>query len=108
MSITKAYLNELMDEPIKDINWFKDGVIPKMKGFEFRYRTNKNNGVHHIGFRSVKFSGHIDFWSSGMLEVFILDNETGDELIDRLLDADQEKEKRSTFRKLFKRILKVV
>lgn len=75
MFVTKAYLNELLSEPVKDISWFKDGVIPKMKGFDFRYTTNKNNGSDHVGFRSEKLSGHIDFWSSGMLEVFILDNE---------------------------------
>ena len=107
MSITKAYLKELLDEPVKDINWFKDGVIPKMKGFDFRYKTNKNTGADHVGFKSGKLSGHIDFWSTGMLEVYIVDNETDKELIDILLNPDQEKEKRSTFRKLLKLLLKV-
>jgi hypothetical protein len=105
MIVTKNYLNELLSEPVKDINWFKDGVIPKMKGFDFRYRTNKNNGLDHVEFRSEKYSGHIDFWNTGMLEVYISDNETGVELIDLLLYPEQEKEKKSVLRKLVKLLL---
>jgi hypothetical protein len=107
MLVTKAYFNELLSEPVKDINWFKDGVVPKMKGFEFRYKTNENTGANHVGFRSERLSGHIDFWSSGMLEVYIVDNDTDKELIDILLNPDQEKEKKSALRKLLKLLLKV-
>jgi len=73
MSVTKAYLNELLSEPVKDINWFKDGVIPKVKGFEFRNKTNKNTGANHVEFRSEKLSGHIDFWNDGAVEVYVME-----------------------------------
>ena len=105
MFITKAYLNELLSEPVKVSNWFKYGVIPKMKGFDIRQKSNKNKS--HVAFRSEELSGHIDFWDDGAVEVYVMDYDSGDELIDVLLDADEEKKQKSAFRKLLKLLLVV-
>lgn len=110
MFITKEYFTELLAEPIKDVNWFKDGVEPKMKGFNIIYKRQKDGdfgSLNQIKFFSKKMGGNIDFWSSGMLGIYIDDYDTDKTIIDVLLEADQEKEQKNAIRKMLKTILKI-
>ena len=110
MSITKVYLKELLDEPIKDINWFKNGVEPKMKGFkvEYKYWEEGDFGsLNQIRFDSRKIGGNIDFWGLGWLGIFIWDDESEKEIFNVLLEKHEEKEQKSALRKLLKHLLKV-
>ena len=42
MCVTKEYLKEILNEPIKDINWFKEGVESKMKGLNVIYKQRED------------------------------------------------------------------
>ena len=68
MSVTKEYLKELLNEPIKDVNWFKDGIEPKLNGFEVKYKYLEEGdfgSLNQIEFNSKKIGGEIDFWGLG-------------------------------------------
>lgn len=110
MSVTKAYLDELMNEPRKDITWFKDGIEPKMKGFKIEYKYWEEGdfgSLNQIEFNSKKIGGEIDFWGLGFLGIFLWDYETDKEIMNVLLEKHQEKEQKSAFKKLLKHLLKI-
>ena len=46
--------------------------------------------------------GNVDFWSSGMLGVYLDNYETDKTIFDVLLEANQEKEQKSAIKKLLK------
>ena len=110
MSISKLYLNELLDHPAKDSMWFKDVVEPKMKGFktEYKYWEEGDFGsLNQIEFNSRKIGGNIDFWGSGFLGIFVWDYERDLEIMNVLLETDEIKEQKNAFRKLLKHLLKI-
>lgn len=107
MSITKVYLDELMDQPIKDVSWFKDGIDPKMKGFkiEYKYWEEGDFGcLNQIEFNSRKIGGNIYFWGLGWLGIFLWDYESDKEIMNVLLEKHEEKEQKSAFKKLLKHL----
>lgn len=109
MSITRAYFDELMDQPIKDSTWFKDGIEPKMRSFKIEYKYWEEGdfgSLNQIEFNSRRIGGNIDFWGSGFLGIFIWDYERDIEVMNVLLEKNEAKEQKSAFEKLLKHLLK--
>ncbi|ANI89304.1 hypothetical protein A9P82_08440 [Arachidicoccus ginsenosidimutans] len=90
-------------EDVKDIEWFKNNIAPKLKGYEFNYRFFKEGdfgSLNQVEFNSKKIGGNIDFWSREWLGVFVWNYETEEQLLNVLLEPHQRQEKEETFKLL--------
>jgi len=88
---------------IKDINWFKDKLAPKLQGYELGYRffdEGDFGSLSQVEFNSKKIGGAIDFWGLGWLGIFVWHNEKEEELLNVLLEPHQDMEKEEAFKQL--------
>lgn len=91
-----------------DINWFKDEIHPIIEqNYKLTYSFFKNGDfgdLNRVEFEGNEKGGNIDFWSSGWLNIHLVDYEKGNELLNVLVEPQQEMEKNEAFIKL-KRLL---
>lgn len=81
---------------IKNIQWFKDYVAPYLIDFKITYKFFKDGDygdLDQVEFNSNIMGGEIDFWSSGWLNVHLVNYTKNKELINILLSPDQHIEK---------------
>ena len=90
-------------EKIKDVEWFKDNVVPKIKGYELEYKffdEGDFDSLNQIEFNSKKIGGNVDFWGLGWLGIFVWNYETEEQLLNVLLEPNQQKEQDEALRQL--------
>ncbi len=90
-------------EKIKDVEWFKDNVVPKIKGYELEYKffdEGDFGSLNQIEFNSKKIGGNVDFWGLGWLGIFVWNYETEEQLLNVLLEPNQQKEQDEALRQL--------
>lgn len=78
-------------EDIKDINWFKKTILPKLNNFEIKYKFFENGdfgSLNQVEFNSTEIGGNIDFWELGWLGIFLWDFKTEKELINVLIEPN--------------------
>ena len=83
--------------------WFKAEFHEALAGYEVQHRFFPDGDfgdLDQVEFNSLKKGGGIDFWSSGMLFVHLVDYVTDEELINVMLDPDQKSEKAAVLAKL--------
>ena len=88
---------------IKDVEWFKSNIIPKIKGYELDYKffyKGDFGSLNQIEFNSKKIGGNIDFWGLGWLGIFVWNYETEEQLLNVLLEPSQIKEQDEALKKL--------
>lgn len=88
----------------KDLNWFKDKIVPKIKrSFELKFRyfdSGDFGALSQVEFNSDKIGGGIDFWGLGWLGILIYDYENDVEICNVLLEPDEQQEQEEAFKKL--------
>ncbi len=90
-------------EQVRNIEWFKDELAPKLEGYELDYKffdEGDFGSLNQVEFNSKKRGGNIDFWGLGWLGIFVWDYETEEQLLNLLLEPNQEREKEEAFKKL--------
>lgn len=90
-------------EGVKDIEWFKSNVIPKIKGYELGYKffdEGDFGSLNQIEFNSKKIGGNVDFWGLGWLGIFVWNYETEEQLLNVLLEPNQKKEQDEALKQL--------
>lgn len=88
---------------MKDINWFKKEMSPLLMDYEVAYKFFENGdfgSLNQVEFNGEKQGGEIDFWSSGWLEVYLVDMIKGEIILSAFLEPDQEEEKEKVLKKL--------
>jgi hypothetical protein len=88
---------------LKDIEWFKTTVAPKLTAYELKYKFFEEGdfgSLNQVEFNSKKVGGNIDFWGLGWIGVFVWDYEKEEQLINLLIEPSQEEEKIAAFTKL--------
>jgi hypothetical protein len=82
-------------EKIKDVYWFKNNIVPKLEDYELVYKffdEGDFGSLNQIEFNSKKIGGNVDFWGLGWLGIFVWNYETGEQLLNVLLDSNKKKE----------------
>ena len=90
-------------EGVKDIEWFKSNVVPKIKEYELVYKSFDEGdfgSLNQIEFNSKKIGGNVDFWGLGWLGVFVWNYETEEQLINVLLEPNQKQEQDDALKQL--------
>jgi hypothetical protein len=90
---------------IKDINWFKEVIAPRLEGYEIEYRYYEEGDLGSLTqaiFNSSEKGGGVDFWGLGWLGVDIYDYKNDKQLLNILLKPDQVSEKSLIFEELTK------
>lgn len=88
---------------MKDLEWFKNIISPKLDGFELQYKFFENGdfgSLNQIEFNSNKMGGIVDFWSSGWLGIHLVDYINGIELMNFFLEPEREGEKDNALEEL--------
>lgn len=87
-----------------DMTWFKDRFIRLVRdGYKFEYTFFENGDfgdLERVELEGNEKGGNIDFWSSGWLNIHLVDYKIESELLNVLLEPHQEKEKEKAFEKL--------
>jgi hypothetical protein len=90
-------------ERLKDIEWFKSNVIPKIEGYELSYKffdKGDFGSLNQLEFNSKKIGGNVDFWGLGWLGIFVWNYETEEQLLNVLLEPNQKKEQDEALKQL--------
>ncbi|MDE5701622.1 hypothetical protein [uncultured Bacteroides sp.] len=93
---------------MRDLDWFKKNIAPYLVDYEIQYSFfNKGDfgSLSSITFESYKKGGYIHFWGSGWLGVDVVDYETGEEILNVLLEEHSAKEQDELLEKLKKILL---
>lgn len=88
---------------IKDINWFKDELAPKLDGYELIYKFfNEGDfgSLNQVEFNSEKKGGNIDFWEIGWIGILVYDYEKDEILLNVLLEPIKVYETEAAFKQL--------
>lgn len=87
----------------RDIEWLKNNLIPSSLGeykFSFRYFEDGEFGaLSEFQFESSGFTGVINFWTLGWLEIFIWDVQKEEIVLNVLLAPGEEKETNAAWEK---------
>lgn len=81
---------------IKDVNWFKNTIEPKLTGYKIEYRFYEEGdlgSLTQVIFNSSEKGGGIDFWGLGWLGVDVYDYKNDKQLLNTLLKPEQISEK---------------
>jgi hypothetical protein len=93
---------------MKDINWCRQNVEPLLDGFEVKYEvfTDGDFGdLERMEFNSKEIGGSVRLWSSGVLEIDLVDYVSGESLMNFLLDSTQDSEKELRLKELISRLI---
>ncbi|MEH3112297.1 hypothetical protein [Pedobacter terrae] len=88
---------------IKDIEWFKNKIEPKLVRYKLEYKSFKNGdfgSLNQVEFNSSQIGGNIDFWELGWIGFFVWDYQKEKQLLNILLEPNQEEEKEKVFEEL--------
>jgi hypothetical protein len=87
-----------------NIIWFKNDFVPLMKeGYALEYSFFENGDFGNLAraeFEGNGKGGNVDFWSSGWLNIHLVDYISGNELLNVLVEPQEEKERSEAFKKL--------
>ena len=87
-----------------DVAWFRDRFIRLIgDGYKFEYTFFKDGDfgdLDRVEFEGNEKGGNVDFWSSGWLNIHLVDYKNEGELLNVLLEPHQEKEQEQAFEKL--------
>ncbi|MDR2039449.1 MAG: hypothetical protein LBQ60_16120 [Bacteroidales bacterium] len=88
----------------KDKIWFKNEFIPLLsQEYKIEYSVFQDGDFGNLERFEIEGNnkgGNIDFWSLGWLNIHLVDYESGNELLNILLEPHQEREKEEAFKKL--------
>jgi len=90
-------------EDAKNIEWFKNNVVSKMKEYELKYKFFEEGdfgSLNQIEFNSRRIGGNVDFWGLGWLGVFVWNYETEEQLLNVLLEPNQKQEQDEALKQL--------
>jgi len=93
---------------MRDIEWIKKQMVPKLSKYEFEYKFFEKGdfgSLNQVEFNSEKIGGNIDFWKLGWLGVFVWSYEKEEQMLNILLEPHQKEEKEKVFEELI-RLLK--
>jgi hypothetical protein len=79
-----------------NIEWFKETIEPLLKEYEVTYRSFKDGDfgdLESVEFNGDKLCGGVEFWSSGMLGIDLLDLASGEDLMNVLVNGEDSGEK---------------
>jgi hypothetical protein len=88
---------------VRNIEWFRDALAPKLEGYELSYRFFDDGDfgfLNQVEFNSKKIGGNIDFWGLGWLGIFVWSYEAEQELLNFLLDPGRGKEQEEALKRL--------
>ncbi|MEZ4887457.1 MAG: hypothetical protein R3E32_22180 [Chitinophagales bacterium] len=86
-----------------NIQWFKNKIEPTLSEFEIKYKYFEEGdfgSLNQVEFNSLTKGGEVDFWSSGVLAIHLVDYVEGVELMNEFLESKQTKEKENALRRL--------
>lgn len=90
---------------IRDFLWFKENLVPVLKGFELKYRSYEEGDfgkLNQVEFNSQKKGGNIDFWEQGWLGIFLWDYITEEEIMNVLIKPNENEEKEKALERFLK------
>lgn len=90
-------------EVIKDIEWFKNKIEPKLDRYKLEYKSFNNGdfgSLNQVEFNSSQIGGNIDFWELGLIGFFVWDYQKEKQVLNILLEPNQEEEKEKVFEEL--------
>lgn len=96
---------------MNSFDYFNQYVKSKIPAeFSFKYLNEKNGqfgDLQRVEFESPTKIGGVDFWSTGWLNIHLVDTSKGDELLNALLDPEEaEKAKKNAFQQLLNFLLR--
>jgi len=88
---------------IRDIEWFKNKIAPKLDGYTLEYKFFKDGdfgSLTQVEFNSNQIGGNIDFWGLGWIGLFVWNYQEEKQILNILLEPNQEEEKEKAFERL--------
>ena len=87
----------------KNFTWFKEVIVTKLKKYEIEYKFSEKGdfgSLNRIGFNNEFKGGYVDFWSSGWVNIFLVDYIGGDELLNLLMEPSEKEKINESLEKL--------
>lgn len=87
----------------KNIEWFKEQFLPKLEGYEIKYRSFKDGDFGNLERAELEGNNKgitLDFWSTGWLGVHLVDYIKEEELLNAFLEPYQQEEKDKVLKRL--------
>lgn len=88
-----------------DFNWFKNEIIPELIKYEIncRYFAEGDFGsLNQVSIESDKIGCEIDFWSSGVINIFLWDYQKEKQVLNKTFTIeDDESEKKKALMTVF-------
>lgn len=92
---------------VKDINWCRQNIEPLLDGFEVKYKVFADGDfgdLERIDFNSKEIGGSVRLWSSGVLEIDLVDYISGESLMNILLWPEEDSEKEQKLKELVEQL----
>ncbi|HET7117501.1 MAG TPA: hypothetical protein VFI29_13470 [Hanamia sp.] len=76
----------------RNIDWFKKSISPFLKDFEIKYKFFEKGdfgSVNRASFNNDEKGGYVDFWTSGWVNVYLVDYLEGNEILNALIEPNE-------------------